>query len=1134
MTALLTLAAVIFCGMPAIAASPDKYASSSVLAEGKWVKIDISTPGLQTLSAQTLKNFGFSRPEKVNVYGYGGQMVSETLSPDQPDDLPMQPLCRQSNGAITFYAVGNQSWKAAIGTSAMEYTHTINPYSETSYYFLSDRETEPTELPAIDLTDIEGLGVKSAFTAHLVHERDLVQAGESGRNYLGEDFRLAKNQNFDFSLPDNTDGNTQVRICFATNTSGGSSSILVSANGERLASTGSDRIGEVSASSTYYNTTTTVKKVANTGDNLRIGIEYSQGGVVNIARLDWIEVEYERRLAMRDSRLEFHSNFSTPTALQISGATEETIVWDVTDPANPRIAKGVYDPTGKTLTLGIRETGYREFIAFEPTAKGATVPGRYAVANQNLHSLPTPDMLIISPEQYTKAAERIADIHRSSDGMLVHVITPEKIYNEFSSGNADLSAFRKILKMWHDRNTTDTTGHAIRYCLIMGRPTFDQKIKNQETMAARYPRPLIWESPTGLSESTSYCTDDFIGMLEDETRPRSLWERRIDVGVGRYPVTSVAEAEAAAEKLETYVREPLYGAWRNNVLVISDDDDNNAHLNQAQWSIERMSSATPGENYAFERLYLDSFELKMTGTGMEYPEATSRLLRKWEKEGVALINYIGHANPKEWGHEKLLTWTQMNAMTNQQLPVLYAATCSFGTIDAHDVSGAEVMLFNPAGGAVAVITPSRSVYISKNANITNAVSDRVLQLDTDGRGMAIGDIMRQAKNNCTDRSDNMLRYHTLGDPALRMPVPRLCVRIDSIAGLPLAANIEDAPILKARSTVDIRGHITDGQGNPVEFNGPVQFTLFDAEVSVETHGNGKNGVATVYQDRIAKLATGMTTVRDGRWSTSILMPAEITGNYTPARLTLYAYDEGKGVEANGSTENLYVYGYDDSSTADSEGPSIKTFRLNSEAFADGDLVHSNSVAMATVSDPSGISISDAGLGHKMSLTLDDNLIYDDVSNFFTPDPESPGAGSIVYPLQDLQPGSHQLRLTVWDNANNSNSSTLTFKVGLNMEPQFVEYTAYYDRESDNITMRLVTDRLMCRLDTKFECFDLSGAKIWEGERSCFSGKDNNIGYTWDIRDANGHRVPRGIYILKATVTGDDGLSATENKKIAIP
>lgn len=1134
MTALLTLTAVIFSGVPAIAASPDKYASSSVLAEGKWVKIDITTPGLQTLTAQTLKNFGFSRPEKVNVYGYGGQMVSEILSPDQPDDLPKQPLCRQSNGSITFYAVGNQSWKAATVASSMEYTHTINPYSESSFYFLSDRDTEPTEPPTIDMTDIEGLSVKSTFTAHLVHERDLIQAGESGRSYLGEDFRLAKNQNFDFSLPDNTDRNTQVRICFATNTTGGSSSILVSANGERLASTGSDRIGEVSASSTFYNTTTTVKKVDNAGDNLRIGIEYSQGGVVNIARLDWIEVEYERQLAMRDSRLEFHSNFTTPAALQISGATEETIVWDVTDPANPRIAKGVFDSVAKTLTLGIRQTGYREFIAFEPTAKGSTVPGRYAVANQNLHSLPTPDMLIISPEQYTSAAERIADIHRSTDGMLVHVITPEKIYNEFSSGSADLSAYRKILKMWYDRNATDTTGHSIRYCLIMGRPTFDQKIKNQETMAARYPRPLIWESPSGLSESASYCTDDFIGMLEDETRLRSLWERKINVGVGRYPVTSVSEAEAAADKLETYVREPLYGAWRNNVLVIADDDDNNSHLNQAEWSIERMASATPGENYAYERLYLDSFELKMTGTGMEYPEATSRLLRKWEKEGVALINYIGHANPKEWGHEKLLRWTQMNAMTNQQLPVLYAATCSFGTIDAHDVSGAEVMLFNPAGGAIAVITPSRSVYISLNANITNAFSECVFRLDSDGRGPAIGDIMRQAKNNCTDRSDNMLRYHTLGDPALRMPVPGLRVRIDSIAGQPVSDNIEDAPILKARSTVDIRGHITDGQGNPVEFNGPVQFTLFDAEITVETHGNGKQGVATIYQDRIAKLATGMTTVRDGKWSSSILMPAEITGNYTPARLTLYAYDKEIGLEANGSTENLYVYGYDDSSTADSDGPSIKTFRLNSEAFADGDLVHSNSVAMASVSDPSGISISDAGLGHRMTLTLDDSFIYDDVSNFFTPDPESPGAGSIVYPLQDLQPGNHQLRLTVWDNANNSSSSTLTFKVGLNMEPQLVEYNAYYDRESDNITMRLVTDRLMCRLDTKFECFDLSGTKIWEGERSCFSGKDNNIGFTWDMRDANGHRVPRGIYILKATVTGDDGLSATENKKIAIP
>lgn len=1134
MPALLSAVVALFCVGSLSAADASKYASSSVLAQGKWVKIDISTPGLQTLTAQKLKNFGFPNPEKVNVYGYGGRMVSEALSPDQPDDLPLLPAVRTSGGGLTFYAVGNQEWSANAANSEMRYSHTINPYCETSYYFLSDRATDESQSTEMDLTDISDMKTADTFTERLVHEKDLMQCASSGREYLGEDFRLTKSQNFDFDLPDNAGGEAKVRIRFAANTSEAPSSILVSANGERLPSTSGDNIKACTSSEQFYYTASGTKTIAQAGDFLRIGLEYSQGGVVNMARLDWIEVEYERELKMADGILEIHVNPTSPTAYRISGATEETLLWDVTDPSRPIVAKGIFDSAAKTLTFGIRTPGYKEFIAFEPSAKGATVPGRYQVANQDLHSLPVPDMLIISPEQYQSAAERIADLHRRHDGMIVHVLSPEKIYNEFSSGNADLSAYRKILKMWFDREASDTTGHAIRHCLIMGRPTFDQKLKNQETQSARYPRPLIWQSPTGLTESTSYCTDDFIGMLEDESRARNLYDRKINVGVGRCPATSLQEAEAYADKLKAYIEHPDYGAWRNNVLVVADDDDNNAHLEQAQSSIANMSKSEAGEHYAYERLYLDSFELKMTGTGKEYPEATSRLLRKWEKEGVALINYIGHANPKEWGHEKLLTWTRMNDMTNQQLPVLYAATCSFGTFDSPEKSGAEVMLFNPAGGAAVVVTPSRSVFIALNGKITDPVSAQMFQRSADGKGQTIGEVMRKAKNVCTDRTDNMLRYHIIGDPALRINVPQLEVRIDSLGGFPLAATIDDAITIQARSKVPVSGRITDHNGNTADFNGPVQFTLFDAEISVETHGNGKNGKKTVYEDRTAKLATGVAIARNGEWSSTILMPAEITGNYTPARITLYAYDEEQHLEANGSTEHLYVYGYDEMSDHDEKGPEIQEFFINNDTFSDGDMVHGNSVALASVSDASGINISDAGLGHKMTLTLDDSKVFDDVCNFFTPDATTPGAGTIAYPLQNLEPGAHELKLTVWDNANNSNSSTISFVTGLNMEPQFVDYYAYYSHDYDQLTLRVTTDRVMCKLDTKFECYDISGVKVWETERTCYAGKNSDIGLTWDLHDAAGHRLPRGIYIIKATVTGDDGMTSTQSKKFAIP
>ncbi|MDE7421173.1 MAG: type IX secretion system sortase PorU [Muribaculaceae bacterium] len=1127
-----TLSLAILTANGVSAADAEKYASSSILSSGKWVKIDISTPGLQTLTSQNLKNFGFSNPNSVYVYGYGGRMISEALTVDMPDDLPPVPVVRQNDGSITFYAAGTITPKAS-SSKAMAYDHVINPYSENSFYFLSD--VAPTTTPTIeDLSDLNGMDVFTSFTCQLVHENDLIQYAKTGREYLGEDFRLNKSQSFNFDLPDNVTGDAKIRVRFGANTTSAPSSFIISANGQRLQATSEDRIQSVTTSEQYYKATTTSKLAEGVGSSLNVGIEYSQGGVVNMARLDWIEVEYEKSLALRDSKLYFMVDPSKSSAYCISGASEQTMIWDVTEPWNIKEVKGYFNPDDKSLTIGVNGRGLREFIAFEPTIKGASVPGRFKISNQNIHAMPTPDMVIITPDEFAAAAARIANLHRSIDGMTVHILSPEKIFNEFSSGNPDVSAFRKLLKMWYDRSQSDPEGNQFRYCLLMGRPTYDHKSKNPESLRASYPRTIMWQSPNSLTETSSYGTDDFIAMLEDEIDERPMQARKQLVSVGRYTVTSALEADIVASKLESYVTSPAYGTWRNNVMVIADDGDNAQHLEQAQKAIKNMMAEGAGPHYAYDRIYLDAFDRKQTGTGLSFPKATERMLMKWQKEGVSLITYIGHANPKEWGHEKLLTWHDINNMSNQYLPVLYAATCSFGKWDAEDVSGAELLLTNPAGGAIAVITPSRTVYIAKNEAITNSISTEMFRKDSIGLGQRIGDIVRLGKNRMATPDDNMLRYHLFGDPALRMPVANLSITIDSLAGQPAATDLSDAPILQARSSVKISGRITDNEGNTAPFNGPIQYTLFDAEKSVTTNGWGEKGKVSAYEERSSKLATGSAIVNNGEWSATILMPAEISNNYAPAFLSLYAYDQNVKSEANGSTDKLYVFGYDENSTEDFEGPTIESFGVSSSSGVQSATVHSSPVAMAVFSDESGINISDAAIGHKMSLKLDSSKIFDDVSNYFTPDPEDETRGSIAYPLNNLEPGDHQLQLIVWDNAGNSSSEVVNFKVGLNMRPKVAEISSFYSRERDQLDMRVTTDRALCSLQCRLECFDLLGNLLWSVDRKAYSNSDSSFTINWNIEDSNGNRLPRGIYNLRATITSDDGLSTSHSKKIAIP
>lgn len=1120
------------CFITSDAAPAEKYASNSVLSQGKWVKVNISTPGLQTITRQTLKSYGFSNPQEVHVYGYGGRMTSEILSPDLPDDLPAVPVVRRDDGGITFYAAGSFSLTPSPSQD-IPFEHTNNPYCDTPCYFISD-VAPTTETPVLDLSSPNGVIGISTFRYLQIHERDLMQYAESGRDYLGEDFKALKSQVFKFDLPDNIGNSASIRVKFGANSTV-QSSIMISANGNRLPATSSDFIPAVTAGDQYYKIATTSKTVQDPGNALTVGIEYSQAGVVNAAALDWIEVAYDRALRLSEGKLYFHVNQTEESAdYTLSGVSPQTVIWDVTDPSQMKVLAGAYKEADKTVTLRLEGKGVRELIALEPSAKGAAPSGKTAVSNQNIHGMPTPHMVIISPDAYSAAAERIASLHRKHDGMTVHVLSPEKIYNEFSGGIPDVSAYRKLLKMWYDRSQADPEAGQFGYCLLMGRPTYDQKMKNPETLKDPYPRTLIWQYTGNLTETSSYCSDDFIAMLEDETVLRNMSKRKILVGVGRYPVTSADEATTVADKLEAYIESPEFGSWRNNVMVIADDGDNAQHLSQAQESIQNMEKYGAGPHYAYERVYLDAFERKQTGAGLTFPDAKDKMLNKWAREGVSLITYIGHANPKEWGHEKLLTWNDITALSTQRLPVVFAATCSFGKWDAPSESGAENLLMNPSGGVIAMMTPSRTVYIASNRYIVNPVSSQFFKRSDDGKGQRLGDILRLGKNLNSSPDENMLRYHLFGDPALRMPTPQFNIVVDSIAGRPVAANQADSPTVPARSAVRIAGRITDDDGNVVDFNGPLQITVFDAEVSVETHGWGDKGIVSVYDDRSTKLATVGAMVKEGLWETSVMMPSEISNNYSPALISVYAYDPAILAEANGSSDRIFVYGYDDEALIDEDGPEIEFFGLNSLSSPDGMVVHPNPVAMAVFRDDSGINISDAGIGQKMTLGLDGKKEFNDISNFFTPDPEDPLKGSIAYPLRDLEPGVHELTLTVWDNANNSSKASLNFKVDNTLRPDVAEISTFYNSDLDILTIKVSTDRALESLDCTFECFDLDGTRLWTFQRRVFVGKDSSFSQSWNLTDINGIRLPRGIYMLKTTVTSGEGLASSDSKKIAVP
>ncbi len=1087
------------------------YAANSVLADGRWARIKVNSTGMQLISNADLKALGFSDPQRVNVYGTGGHMVAEELTDDMPDDLPLLPSVKTPKG-ILFFGVDNVRWSFRNGA----FSHELNPYSADSYYFISDRDVAVSEIKqAEQLTGAQG-EQRTTFTARLLHETDLINPAGYGRWLFGEDFRSQKNRNFSFEFIDKVSDDVSANIRFIANTTNGNSMLNLTANGERLPSYRIDGI-----SNEDFFTVNDISRPFNvSGNKLTLGIDFSYSGVLYTSCLDYIEIFYERELKLNNGQLHFYSDFRGEEVV-IRDAPDNMIVWEVTDPYNPEMVE--FSRSGQDASF-VPAAGFREYIAFDSTKAGFTVARAGKIDNQDIHGMETPDMVIVAYPQYRRAAERIADMHRSVDGMTVYVLTPESIYNEFSGGHKDVGAFRKMLKMWYDRKSD----REIKYCLLFGRGSYDTKMVTSASKTAGYEPLPLWQSPDGLNESFAFSTDDIIGMLDDVRKDDFRFDSaKIRVAVGRLPVTSVREADEISEKICNYIESPDYGTWRNRILLIADDQDNGEHLRQTEAVYGQFSDNAP--HYQYERLYLDSYPLESTSVGMAYPKAKERMLRTWN-EGVALTNYIGHASTNSWTHERLLTWDDITSANNKNLSFLVAATCSFGHWDGDSRSGAEVMLLNPSGGFIGALVPSRTVYIGLNGTLSYNFAKWLLTDDEDGRILRFGDAVTRGKNAVTD--ENRLRYCLMADPALRIPKPENKVEIESFDGVALDG-LADFPELKAMSKVKVSGSVNDITGALMnDFDGFVQLDLYDAEKVIETYGNGENGKSEIYNDRTTKLASVSTKVKSGKWETTVFLPAEIENNYSPARITAYAWSDS-GKEGQGSYEKFYVYGFQDGELDDTTGPVIENLYLNNTRFTDGGVVGENSVLHALVSDESGINLSGAGVGHKMAIVLDRRDVFDDVDSYYRPDTEREGAGIVAYPLNGLKAGEHTLTFKVYDNANNASERTLTFNVASTLDPVICDLYTNVNPASESVVFSVLLDSPNSKMNCRIEVFDLMGRCVWESDESQSADMQGMMQKRWNLCDKAGRRVPRGIYLYRATAETSEGRYSSKTNKLAV-
>lgn len=1101
---------------------------NSALAQGQWFRFYVEKSGVYRLNRSFLQQLGLNMnqvdPKNIQIYGHGGRMAPLLNATPYAADLVQNAIYVEgendgvfdANDFILFYAEGTDTWNAE------SLTH-VNLYDNRSYYYITVGNSNGKRIqPASD-----PIGPTTAtfqnYDGYHFHEIDEINVGRLGRRWFGEQFGIQNTRNFNFTIP-RIVPNSNVQLTIAAGAASfNSSSLTVSTNQTNLGTMLFPAIGTGSTSPSFSEANFSSNFIGS--PTIAIQLTYNNNGLPNARGfLDYIILRTTERLIGNGQQYTFRVQNQGQgmgvAAFQFVDAQNIRWVWDITDLYN---VTSFANNNQSNFAFRSPMGAVREFVVVDSNDfLTPQVESNPRVVNQNLKgtifnnasgTFQDIDYLIVTTPALRFEAERLAQFHRNFSQLNTKVVTTDLIYHEFSSGKQDVAAIRNFVKYIYQNASSDDK--RLKYINLFGHASFDYKdrVPNNTNVVP------VYQALLSNSKLSSVMSDDFYGMMDpNEGRLAHNVTASLDIAVGRMLVKQPSDAREMVNKVLEYHDKESFGRWRNNFLLLSDDVDE-VFDSSIQTALDQLSVALVNQKpfVNVTKIHLDSYVQETTSGGQRYPQAKEDLLTNLNS-GALVFNYFGHGNEDGLASERMFERVDAENLQNRhRYPLFITVTCEFSRFDnPFRKSAGEATYTNPRGGAISMVTTTRLITVSGGIAINNFFASYLYGYNSN-EPITIAEALRLAKNDFNSTS-YMVFY--LGDPALRLAIPQLNIKLTKINDVPIA---ESTTALQALSFVKLSGEITDINNQILSnYTGQVGVQIFDKNIQRTTLGNdgtivGGQLAIMNFQTLGETIFRGNASVTNGLFDIQFVVPRNIRIPLGNGKVSFYATRNQPVLDDHtGANLDIQVGGINDQAPVDVTPPRMRLY-MNDESFVNGGITNTNPIFLAFLEDESGINTA-GGIGHDLVGILDNDENNPIVMNdFYETNVDDFTKGTVRFPFRNLSPGMHTLRFKAWDVYNNPSEAEIQFQVIGNESISLTNVLNYPNPFVSHTEFWFTHNRPFEPLDVHIQILTVSGKLVKTIRDTVQTDGFLSRSITWDGRDDFGERIGKGVYVYKLTV-----------------